>query len=89
MNQILGSNSLLEGGGALAHIYQRNLDTSRDACPIPGCVQDQVGWGSEQPGVMEDVPAHGQGVRTTLSLGSLPKPFNDSVLWRASLHLES
>jgi len=25
--------------------------------PIPGNTQDQVGWGSEQPGLVEDVPA--------------------------------
>jgi len=26
--------------------------------PIPGNIQGQVGWGSEQPGVVEDLPAH-------------------------------
>ena len=24
---------------------------------MPGNIQDQVGWGSEQPGLVEDVPA--------------------------------
>jgi len=33
-------------------------------CPLPGSVQGQVGWSSEQPGLVEDVPAHGRGVGT-------------------------
>ena len=33
-------------------------------CPIPGSVQGQVGWGLEQPGLVEGVPAHGRGVGT-------------------------
>jgi len=33
-------------------------------CSLPGKVQDQVGQGFEQPGVVEGVPAHGRGVRT-------------------------
>jgi len=32
--------------------------------PLPGSVQGQVGWSSEQPGLVEDVPAHGRGVGT-------------------------
>jgi len=31
---------------------------------LPASVQGQVGWSSEQPGLVEDVPAHGRGVRT-------------------------
>ena len=31
-------------------------------CPIPGNIQGQVGQGSEQPGVVEYVPAHCRGV---------------------------
>jgi len=31
-------------------------------CPIPGVVQGQVGWGSEQHDVVKDVPAHSRGV---------------------------
>jgi len=27
-------------------------------CPIPGNIQGQVGQDSEQPGLVEDVPAH-------------------------------
>jgi len=30
-------------------------------CPLPGSVQGQVGWSSEQPGLVEDVPAYGRG----------------------------
>jgi len=26
--------------------------------PIPGNIQGQAGWRSEQPGLVEDVPAH-------------------------------
>ena len=29
-------------------------------CPIPGNIQHQVGRGSEQPDVVEDVPADGR-----------------------------
>jgi len=31
---------------------------------LPGSVQGQVGWNSEQPGLVEGVPAHGRGVGT-------------------------
>jgi len=41
----------------LAQVAQRG-----GRCPIPGNIQGQVGWGSEQPGLVEDVPAHGRGV---------------------------
>ena len=34
----------------------------RDGCPIPGNIPGQVGRGSEQPDLVEDVPAHGRGV---------------------------
>jgi len=32
------------------------------------CVLGQVGWSSEQPGLVEEVPAHGRGVGTRWSL---------------------
>jgi len=32
--------------------------------PLPGRVQGQVGWSSEHPGRVEDVPAHGRGAAT-------------------------
>lgn len=42
-----------EGGETSAQIDQRD-----GGCSIPGNVQDQVGWESEQPDLVEDVPAH-------------------------------
>jgi len=48
-----------EGDEALAQIARR-----RCGCPLPGGVQSQVGWSSEQPGLEEDVPAHSRGVET-------------------------
>jgi len=33
-------------------------------CPLPARVQGQVGWSSEQPGLVEDVPAYGRGFVT-------------------------
>jgi len=41
-------------------------------CPLRGSVQGQVGWSSEQLGLVKDVPAHGRGVGTRLSSRSLP-----------------
>jgi len=46
-----------EGGEALAQVAQRG-----GGCPIPGNIQGQAGRGSEQPGLVEDVPAHCRGV---------------------------
>ena len=46
-----------EGAAALAQGAQRSC-----GCPIPGSVQGHVGWGLEQPALVEDVPAHGRGV---------------------------
>ena len=48
-----------EGGETLAQVAQRSC-----GCPLPGRAQDQVGWSSEQPGLVEDVPTHGRGVGT-------------------------
>jgi len=48
-----------EGGEALAQVTQRSC-----GCHLPGSVQGQVGWGFEQPGLVEGVPAHGRGVGT-------------------------
>ena len=41
----------------LAQVAQRG-----DRCPLAGSVQGQVGWGFEQPGLVEGVPTHGRGV---------------------------
>jgi len=48
-----------EGGEALEQVDQRSC-----GCPLPGSVHSQAGWGFEQPGVVEGVPAHGTGVGT-------------------------
>ena len=48
-----------EGGEALEQVAQRSY-----GCPIPGVFQGQVGWGFEQPGLVEDVPAHSREVGT-------------------------
>ncbi|KAK4815290.1 hypothetical protein QYF61_026195 [Mycteria americana] len=45
-----------EGGERLAQVVQRG-----GRCPIPGNIQGQVGQGSEQPDLVEDVPAHCRG----------------------------
>jgi len=45
-----------EGGETLEQVAQRSC-----GCPLPGSVQGQVGWSSEQSGLVEDVPAHGRG----------------------------
>jgi len=48
-----------EGGEALARAAQRSC-----GCSFPGRVQGQVGRGFEQPGLVQDVPAHSRGVGT-------------------------
>jgi len=48
-----------EGGETLAQVIQRSC-----GCPLPGSAQGQVGWSSEHPGLVEDVPAHSRGVET-------------------------
>ncbi|GAB0182869.1 cAMP-dependent protein kinase inhibitor alpha [Grus japonensis] len=50
---------LLERGETLEQVAQRSC-----GCPLPGSVQDQVGWGFGQRGLVEGVPAHGRGVGT-------------------------
>jgi len=45
------------GGETLEHVAQRG-----SGGPIPGNIQGQVGWCSEQPGLVEDVTAHCRGV---------------------------
>ena len=55
-----------------------------DRCPIPGNIQSQVGQGSEQPDLVEDVPAHG---RTRWSLKVPSNPNHSTSLWFYDLHL--
>jgi len=45
------------GGETLAQVAQRG-----SGGPIPGNIQGQVGRKSEQPGLVEGVPAHWRGV---------------------------
>lgn len=45
---------------------------------LPGGIQGQARWGSEQPSLLEGIPAHGKGLGTRWSLRSFQtKPFND------------
>ena len=46
-----------EGGKTLEQVAQRG-----GRCPMAGNVQGQVGQGSEQPDLVEDVPAHCRGL---------------------------
>ena len=46
-----------EGGETLEQVAQRD-----GRYPIPGNIQGQFGWSSEQPDLAEDVPAHYRGV---------------------------
>ncbi|PKU34471.1 pol- hypothetical protein [Limosa lapponica baueri] len=65
-----------EGGETLAQVNQRG-----GRCPIPGNIQGQVGWGSEQPDLVEDVPAHCRGLDWMTFKGSFEsKLFYDSML---------
>lgn len=50
-------------------------------CPFPGRAQGHAGQGSGQPGLVEDVSAHGRCAGTKLSLIPFsPKPFCDSMM---------
>ena len=66
-------NKFYEGGEALAQVAQRSC-----GCSLIGSVQDQVGWGFEQAGLVEGVPAHGRGVGPGWSLRTLPI---QTILW--------
>ena len=46
-----------EGDEALEQVAQRGC-----GCPLPGSVQGQVGWGFEQPGLVEGVSALAAGL---------------------------
>lgn len=56
-----------EGGEALAQAAQGNC-----GCLISESVQDQAEWSSEQPGLVEYIPADGRGAGTSLNLRSFP-----------------
>jgi len=48
-----------QGGEALKHVAQRIC-----GCPIPASVQGQLGWGFEQPCLVEGAPAYGRSTGT-------------------------
>lgn len=49
-------------------------------CPIPGNVQDHVGF--EQPGLVKDGPTHGKGFGASWPLNSLSnQAFHDSIIF--------
>ena len=56
-----------ERGETLAQVAQRG-----GRCPISGDLQGQVGQGSEQPDLVEDVPAYCRGGWTRWPFLSLP-----------------
>ena len=56
---MLGRNLHSEGGETLEEVAQRSC-----GCSIPKCVQSQVGWGFEQPDLVEGVPVHDRVVGT-------------------------
>jgi len=65
-----------EGGETLAQVAQRG-----GRCPIPGTIPGQVGWGSEHPDLVGDVPAHGRGLDWMALKGPFPtKPVCDSMI---------
>ena len=49
---LVSQEGRLQIGETLAQVAQRSC-----GCPLPGSVQGQVGWSSEQPGLVEGVPA--------------------------------
>ena len=53
-NYVLGTNSSLCGGEALAQAAQSSC-----GCPIPGSAPGQAGWGWEQPGLGGSLPGAG------------------------------
>ena len=66
----------LEGGETLAQVAQRSC-----GCPLPGSVQGQVGWSSEQPGLVEDVPAQGKEGWNRMIFKVPSNPNHSMILW--------
>jgi len=56
--------------------------------PIPGNIKGQVGWSSEQPDLVENVPAHCRGGGPDDLLGPFqPKAFYDSMICTEGLQV--
>lgn len=51
-------------GLSRSRLYRKVVDP-----PLPESIEGHVGWGFEQPGTAEGVPAHGSRVRTGLEQG--------------------
>ena len=69
-----------EGGGTLERVTQRG-----GRCSTSGSIQGQVGWGSKQPDLVDDVPAHCRGVGLEAFKASFQlKLFPDSMKCRES-----
>jgi len=45
-----------EGGEVMEQVAQSSC-----GCPLPGSIQDQAGWGFEQPDLTEGILARGRG----------------------------
>lgn len=71
-----------EGGEGVARVAQRG-----GGCPVPGNVQGQPGWGSEQADLVEEVPTHGRGGGWMAFTGPIqPKPVCNSLSRDAGEH---
>jgi len=64
---LLGQENPLVTGEAMEQAAWRSC-----GCSLPGSVQGQAGWSSEQPGPVEGVPAHSWRVGTQGSVSLLP-----------------
>ena len=83
--QVEGAASGHEGGEALEQVAQRSC-----GCPFPASVQGQEGWGFQQPGLVEVVPAHSWGRWTirSLKVPSNPSHAESMSLWFFGQHQE-
>lgn len=60
---------------ALGQVVQKSCE-----CPIPGNVQGQIQWRSEQFGLVKNVPAHGSMVENMIFRLLPHKPFHNSMI---------
>ena len=65
-----------ESSETLQQVHQRSCE-----CPLSGSIQDQAGWGFEQPGLEGGVPVYSGGLELVDLKGPFqPKLFYDFVL---------